>query len=1076
MFEKSLKTVLKSVALPALTILGILMPVGPVAGQVIAETTFDDQTTQGWTGVGVRSPGPVVASPGPSGDPNDHYFEVTDRASTGGIPGLAILAPEAFLGRYGTVADSCGTLELDVRVFDDQGGQLRLRVDFARDPDGFMAGADPELRARFRLSEPIDESTGWYHVVIPLSRRDSSGGLPSNLQGAWEMASDSDDSEWNALLDDVDLVYLPLEINSGTFEKVGIDNVRLVAGECPCPTEPNRSLLAGVPDDFAAPNDPARRAFLGSVSPPPNWKTFDDTGINRWLGHTFVGLPTTTVAGELEIRMQPGNSLNVDNDSILLGLGPDARFLLSRRISTLPEAGGTWTTDHNGPTTFRIVLNQDLLDRIVASRRLEMAVQDDTTVDFAILRLVQCPPPATSGGNPLTTGFSTDGLPNLDGGWTFRSPTGQIEFELDMGEAEGNCVGVDELCLTRLGSALDLAAIGQQDELIEDGELIGTLEFGPDPSGVGLTSDFFEPFLTRTEVLSGGQVLAGDVGEHGLVAVLPEDVCVKEIDFLDGNCFQVLLTEPAEILLPRSGDSAIGDRVKICRDLILGGSPPPSRMSRFEVSAEGLEEIRVTEVTVQQHGVFYRALGEAQLQATGNSLVVSGLEGGDDGVVVDVDETAAARLALGTLTLAASEPTFLELDARGQIDGAPGSLGRVRVEEPAGGGLRLQAEFSDLGVDSQIVRIFDHGRSVAELPEQPTGSSLGVSALPVGLGALAPPGGPISFVCEWPAGTLFTFGGAEYRGDELRVEAPGTSGLAGILSEIRIQAGGLETITVTDVSTAGNCDADAQKLCLQQDRFEVEVVWSDFAGDSGSGRAVPLTSDSGYFWFFDAANVEVVVKVLDGREINDHFWVFYGALSTVEYQITVTDTETGAVQRYLNPAGALASVGDTRAFTAGGEPGARRGDGPDPVEGVVYGDAIVLDPGTVFDPDDISGAGLPQAATCVPDATSLCLDGGRFQVGVEWADFTGNNDTGRAVPLSDDTGSFWFFDATNVELVLKVLDGRAINGHFWVFYGALSNVEYRVTVTDTVTGEVRVYLNPPGELASRGDTRAFEVP
>jgi hypothetical protein len=56
---------------------------------------------------------------------------------------------------------------------------------------------------------------------------------------------------------------------------------------------------------------------------------------------------------------------------------------------------------------------------------------------------------------------------------------------------------------------------------------------------------------------------------------------------------------------------------------------------------------------------------------------------------------------------------------------------------------------------------------------------------------------------------------------------------------------------------------------------------------------------------------------------------------------------------------------------------------------------------------------------------------------------------------------------------LKVLDGRAANGHFWVFYGALSNVEYTVLVRDTVTGAVRTYQNPPGQLASRADTEAF---
>ncbi len=63
---------------------------------------------------------------------------------------------------------------------------------------------------------------------------------------------------------------------------------------------------------------------------------------------------------------------------------------------------------------------------------------------------------------------------------------------------------------------------------------------------------------------------------------------------------------------------------------------------------------------------------------------------------------------------------------------------------------------------------------------------------------------------------------------------------------------------------------------------------------------------------------------------------------------------------------------------------------------------------------------------------------------------------GEAVALTDDTGSFWFFDDANLELILKVLDGRWLNGHFWVFYGALSNVECTITITDTETGAQEV--------------------
>jgi hypothetical protein len=113
---------------------------------------------------------------------------------------------------------------------------------------------------------------------------------------------------------------------------------------------------------------------------------------------------------------------------------------------------------------------------------------------------------------------------------------------------------------------------------------------------------------------------------------------------------------------------------------------------------------------------------------------------------------------------------------------------------------------------------------------------------------------------------------------------------------------------------------------------------------------------------------------------------------------------------------------------------------------------------------------------CSPDGTTLCLNGGRFKVTAEWTDFGGQTGVGRTVELSDDTGSFWFFDQDNYELVVKALDGRAVNDHFWLFYGSLTNVEFTLTVRDTLTGEVKTYMNPSGTFASTGDTEAFYAP
>ena len=116
---------------------------------------------------------------------------------------------------------------------------------------------------------------------------------------------------------------------------------------------------------------------------------------------------------------------------------------------------------------------------------------------------------------------------------------------------------------------------------------------------------------------------------------------------------------------------------------------------------------------------------------------------------------------------------------------------------------------------------------------------------------------------------------------------------------------------------------------------------------------------------------------------------------------------------------------------------------------------------------------LPGAGPCKPSNRTLCLGGGRFEVTVDWQDFQSGSGAGRSVPLTDDTGAFWFFDDENLELVVKVLDGTALNDHHWVFYGALSNVAYTLRVRDTETGAIATYDNELGAFGSNGDTTAL---
>ena len=104
---------------------------------------------------------------------------------------------------------------------------------------------------------------------------------------------------------------------------------------------------------------------------------------------------------------------------------------------------------------------------------------------------------------------------------------------------------------------------------------------------------------------------------------------------------------------------------------------------------------------------------------------------------------------------------------------------------------------------------------------------------------------------------------------------------------------------------------------------------------------------------------------------------------------------------------------------------------------------------------------LGQESSCVDDDLTLCLNGGRFQVRTEWeVPSQGTSGHGSAVSLTGDTGTFWFFQASSVEVVVKVLDGCASNGHAWVFAGGLTNVGVTLTVTDMQTDVTRTYINP----------------
>jgi hypothetical protein len=124
------------------------------------------------------------------------------------------------------------------------------------------------------------------------------------------------------------------------------------------------------------------------------------------------------------------------------------------------------------------------------------------------------------------------------------------------------------------------------------------------------------------------------------------------------------------------------------------------------------------------------------------------------------------------------------------------------------------------------------------------------------------------------------------------------------------------------------------------------------------------------------------------------------------------------------------------------------------------------------------------AAGCPAGATTLCIDDQpgdrRWQVTASYktAEGGGSAGNGEAIPLAtlgvSEGGLFWFFDSTNPEMLIKVINACAVNQEFWVFSSATTNVGFTLTVTDTKEHRSKVYGNKDGTAAVPvQDTSAF---
>lgn len=151
---------------------------------------------------------------------------------------------------------------------------------------------------------------------------------------------------------------------------------------------------------------------------------------------------------------------------------------------------------------------------------------------------------------------------------------------------------------------------------------------------------------------------------------------------------------------------------------------------------------------------------------------------------------------------------------------------------------------------------------------------------------------------------------------------------------------------------------------------------------------------------------------------------------------------------------------------------------------------VALEPGTTyfFRLRAKNGAGLSEPSNetavtafhepgstgaCVPQAGVLCLGGGRYRVTTAY-EGGGHKGNAGTVALSGEAGFFYFFAPGNVEVLVKTIDGCAMNQRSWIFLSGLTNMRVLMVVTDTRTGQTSTYLNEANKpFPAIQDTSAF---
>ena len=112
---------------------------------------------------------------------------------------------------------------------------------------------------------------------------------------------------------------------------------------------------------------------------------------------------------------------------------------------------------------------------------------------------------------------------------------------------------------------------------------------------------------------------------------------------------------------------------------------------------------------------------------------------------------------------------------------------------------------------------------------------------------------------------------------------------------------------------------------------------------------------------------------------------------------------------------------------------------------------------------------------CVPDASRLCFQSGRFTATMTYQNAGSPLPATAVQPAGGAPGFFRFAEPAAAEIWLDLVDGCSFNGRYWLTALGVSSDGWTLSFTDHATGALQNYSVPTGSYGSPiTDTNAFD--